>query len=86
VVVVPGTPAPSDDQRDLRIGLVHGEVRVDVFEVVEHGDSIIAARSPFLFEIGEELQIRIESNGTSRDATVRVQAHRADGVTELELL
>ena len=86
MVVVPGTPAPSDDQRDLRIGLVHGEVRVDVFEVVEHGDSIIAARSPFLFEIGEELQIRIESNGTSREATVRVRGHRADGVTELELL
>ena len=85
--MVPGTPAPSDDQRvDVRIGLVHGDVRVDVFEVVEHGDSIISARSPFLFEIGEELQIRIESNGTSREATVRVRGHRADAVTELELL
>ena len=65
---------------------MNGEAPVDVFEVLENGDPIIAARSPFLFEIGEELPIRIESNGSSRDATVRVRAHRPDGVTELELL
>ena len=65
---------------------MNGDTAVDVFEVVENGDPIIAARSPFLFEIGEELQIRIESNGSSREATVRVRGHRADGVTELELL
>lgn len=65
---------------------MNGDAAVDVFEVVENGDPIIVARSPFLFELGEELQIRIESNGSTRDATVRVRAHRADGVTELELL
>jgi hypothetical protein len=81
--VVTGKPATSDD---LRIVLVNGDVPVDIFEVIENGDPIIAARSPFLFEIGEELQVRIESNGTSREATVRVRAHRPDGVTELELL
>ena len=84
--MVTGTPASTDDLRVVRIGLVNGEASVDVFEVVENGDPIIAARSPFLFEIGEELQIRIESSGSSREATVRVRAHRADGVTELELL
>jgi hypothetical protein len=86
LVVVTGTPASSDDQRVARIGLVNGEVSVDVFELVDNADPIIAVRSPFLFEIGEELQIRIESSGSSRDATVRVRAHRADGVTELELV
>lgn len=81
--MVTGKPATSDA---VLIVLVNGDAPVDVFEVVENGDPIILARSPFLFEIGEELQIRIDRDGSAREATVRVRAHRADGVTELELL
>ena len=53
----------------------------DIFEIVENGDPIIVARTPFLFEIGEELQVRLGAKQT----TVRVRAHRADGATELEI-
>ena len=87
-VVVTGKPAASDDL----IVLVSGSGTpnlfdvFDVFEVVERDDAIIVARSPFLFEVGEELTIRIDSNGSSREATVRVRRHRDDGATELELL
>jgi hypothetical protein len=41
----------------------------------------VRARSPFLFEIGEELALRIDD----KDARARVRAH-VEGVTELELL
>ena len=57
-----------------------------MFEVIDHTDGLLAARSPFLFEIGEELKLRIEHRGAVSDATVRVRNHRADGVTELEIL
>jgi hypothetical protein len=58
----------------------------DVFELIELGDPIVQARSPFLFEVGEELKLRIERDGTSREVSVRVRSHRQDGVTELEIV
>ena len=42
-----------------------------------------------LFEIGEEIAIRIETDGTTSDVTARVRAHVGTGdslVTELEIL
>ena len=60
----------------------------DVFEVLDITDGIARVRSPFLFEIGEELSVRIEQDGTTSDVTARVRAHvgASDArVTELEL-
>jgi hypothetical protein len=59
----------------------------DVFEVVEVADSVVRARSPFLFEIGEEMRLRIERDGGSDEVTARVRAHVGgdDKITELEL-
>ncbi len=57
-----------------------------MFEVIALADGVLAVRSPFLFEIGEELKLRIEDGGAVSDATARVRNHRADGVTELEIL
>ena len=50
--------------------------------IAEVGEPIIVVRSPFLFEVGEELQVRLDA----REATVRVVGHRSDGMTELEIL
>ncbi|HSD87891.1 MAG TPA: hypothetical protein VLB44_10275 [Kofleriaceae bacterium] len=61
----------------------------DVFEVVELTDGVARVRSPFLFEVGEELKVRIENNGTTTETVVRVRAHtgQADAkITELELV
>ncbi len=58
----------------------------DIFDVVELTETTLLARSPFLFEIGEELKLRIERAGSISDATARIKNHRADGVSELELL
>lgn len=59
----------------------------DVFDVVELTDTLVRARTAFLFEIGEQLRVRVERDGNTRDVTARVRAHVGDDprVTELEL-
>ena len=64
-----------------RVLLVEGGATHDVFEVVEVAEGLVRARSPFLFEIGEELKLAIDDKETA----ARVRAHVGD-VTELELL
>ena len=64
-----------------RVLLVEAGATHDVFEVVEVADGVVRARSPFLFEIGEELKLQIDD----KPAAARVRAH-VDGVTELVLL
>ena len=61
----------------------------DVFELVELGDAHVRVRAPFLFELGEQLALRIEREGTVQEATARVRAHVASGegrISELEVL
>ena len=60
----------------------------DVFDVVEVNGSVVKARSPFLFEIGEEIKVRVERDGTVEETFARVRAHTGaddDKITELEL-
>ncbi len=71
-----------------RVLVVEGERSHDVFEVVELADAIVRVRSPLLFEVGEELSLRIEQGGTVTEVTARVRAHvgpEAARITELEL-
>jgi len=71
-----------------RVLLVDDGKPCDVFEVLELTDGLVRARSGYLFEIGEELKVRIERDGTVVDATARVRGHVGtsdDKVTELEL-
>jgi hypothetical protein len=65
--------------------LVDGDKATDVFELIELGDTVVTVRSPFLFEVGEELRLRIEQAGESREVAAHVRAHLANGATELEL-
>lgn len=66
--------------------LVDAGAPSDVFELIELTDLTLVARSPFLFEIGEELKLRIEQAGSLTDITARIRCHRADGASELEIL
>ncbi len=71
-----------------RVLVLDDDASCDVFEVVEATDSVIRVRSAYLFELGEELRVRIERGGQVVEATARVRAHVADGagkITELEL-
>jgi hypothetical protein len=61
----------------------------EVFDVLGVVDGLVRARSPFLFEVGEELKVRVEQDGSSFEAIARVKAHvgtEEARVTELELL
>ena len=60
----------------------------EVFDVIAIADGVARVRSAFLFEIGEQLVVRIEQDGRVSEALARVRRH--DGpddarVTELEL-
>jgi hypothetical protein len=57
----------------------------DVLEVVAFDGNKLRVRSPYLFEIGEELRIRLDDAGASREVTALVRGHDADHVSELEL-
>jgi hypothetical protein len=60
----------------------------DVFEVVEVSDNVVRMRSAFLFEVGEQMKVRIERSGGNSEAVARVRAHVPDPdgkITELEL-
>lgn len=61
---------------------------LDVFELVELGGDVVRVRSAYLFEVGEELVLRIERDDAVTDTRARVRAHVGatdDKVTELEL-
>ena len=68
--------------------VVDGDQTHDVFEVLGIVDGIARVRSPLLFEVGEELAVRLDQDGTTKNLTARVRAHvgPADArVTELVL-
>ncbi|MBA3398116.1 MAG: hypothetical protein H0T89_36155 [Deltaproteobacteria bacterium] len=81
-------PAALGDAASARM-LVQDDGKLhDVLEVVELVGTIARVRSPFLFEIGEELSVRIEQAGAVSEAKARVRAHTGpaeERVTELEL-
>ena len=83
-----GRPAPSSEASPPRILVVDGDAQHEVFEVVAAVGDVIRARSAFLFECGEELNLRIDQGGSVSDAIARVRAHtgpRDAPITELEL-
>jgi hypothetical protein len=60
----------------------------EVFDVLALSDGLARVRSPFLFEVGEELAVRIEADGRVSEATARVRAHVGPEdarITELEI-
>ena len=72
-----------------RVLVIDGNRSHDVFDVLGIADGIARVRSPLLFEVGEELAVRIELDGAVTETTVRVRGHvgPADSlITELELL
>jgi len=72
-----------------RVLLVEGPGVHDIFDVVELTDAVARVRSPFLFEIGEQLKLKVERNGTTNEVLARVVSHAGPvdaKVTELELL
>jgi hypothetical protein len=83
-----GRAALSSEPSSPRLLLLDGEAPHDVFDVLGMSSNIIRVRSAFLFEVGEELTVRIELDGTTTDAVARVRAHLGPDdapITELEI-
>ena len=62
----------------------------DVLEVVSVTDTLVRARTPYRFEIGEELRLRIEPDSAAtakaREVTARVRAHDSEDVTDFDII
>lgn len=72
-----------------RVFLLDADTAHDVFDVVELTDAVARVRTAFLYEIGEEMRVRLEDNGTASEALARVRAHVGAGddkITELEII
>ena len=70
------------------VAVVSGGTVYDLFDVLEIAEGVARVRSPYLFEIGEELAVRVEHAGETYEAQARVRAHVGDAeqrITELEL-
>ena len=85
-----GRPVTANDEAvPPRVIVLDEDTPHDVFELVGMVDGVVRARSPFQFEIGEELRLRIEQDGKTTEAVARVRAHVGPldaRITELELL
>jgi hypothetical protein len=71
-----------------RVVVIEGGQALDVLEVIDHVDGLIRARTSYLFEVGEELAVRIEVDGNVSVGVARVRGHVNNGsgqITELEL-
>src|SRR5262245_26804321 len=83
-----GRPAVHSETSPPRVLVVDGDGQHEVFDVLGISGNILRARSAFLFELGEELSVRIVHDGSVSDATARVRAHTGPDdarVTELEI-
>ena len=72
-----------------RVLLLDADKTHDVFDVVEVTDAALRVRTAFLYEIGEEMRVRVEQNGKASEVLARVRAHTGSGddkITELEMI
>lgn len=61
----------------------------EMFDVLGQVGNVVTVRSTFLFEVGEELQLRVQQGARVVDQVARVRRHAGPDearTTELELL
>jgi hypothetical protein len=83
-----GRAALNSEASSPRLLVLDAGAPHDVFDVLGVSSNLIRVRSAFLFEVGEELNLRIELDGTTSEAVVRVRAHLGPDdapITELEI-
>ena len=72
----------------VRVLVLDNDASHEVFDVLGIVNGVARVRSTYLFEIGEELPVRIEQDGSVSDAIARVRAHVGPDdarITELEI-
>ena len=82
------SPAAVSEASTPRLLILDDGRSHEVFDVLNISEGLARVRSPFLFEVGEELTVRIEVDGRTSEAVARVRAHvgpEEARITELEL-
>ena len=82
------SPAARSEASSPRVIVLDDDRPHDVFEVIGIVEGIARVRAPYLFEVGEELAVRIEQDGNVSEAIARVRSHVGPldaRITELEL-
>ena len=82
------SPAAVSEASPPRLLVLDAGQPHEVFDVLALADGIARVRSAYLFEVGEELTVRIEVDGRTSEAVARVRAHVGPDdarITELEL-
>ena len=73
-----------------RVLLLDADKTHDVFELVELTETVARVRTAFMYEIGEEMRLHLETDGKTSEVLARVRAHTGspggDKITELELI
>ena len=85
---MPAEPAVHGEPSSPRLLVLDEGTPREVFDVLGIANNIARVRSAFLFEVGEELTIRIEQDGAVSEAIARVRAHVGPEdalITELEI-
>jgi len=81
-------PAAEQAVLGSTMAVLDGGQPYELFDVLEIVEGVARVRTPFLFEIGEELDVRVEHKGETFEAVARVKAHVGPPemrITELEL-
>ncbi|HZJ64323.1 MAG TPA: hypothetical protein VFD36_12455 [Kofleriaceae bacterium] len=93
LLVLGGSPADASDASEPTgasdpTGASEPTDAFDVFEVLGVSGDIVQVRSALLFEVGEQLRLRIEHEGAVSDALAQVRGHVGPDdarITELEI-
>ncbi len=88
VLPMSGQPAIHGASASPRVLVLDEGTPREVFDVLGISDNVARVRSALLFEVGEELAVRIEQDGVVTEAVARVRAHVGPHdapVTELEI-
>ena len=85
-----GRPARSSDASPPRliVQAAGSDEGFDVFDVIAASADVLQVRSALLFEVGEQLQVKLVRDGAVVTAIARVRAHVGPEdarITELEL-
>jgi hypothetical protein len=82
------SPAAVSEASTTRLLVLDDGRTHEVFDVLALADGIARVRSAFLFEVGEELAVRIETDGRVSEGAARVLGHVGPAearITELEI-
>ena len=74
------TRTPTPVPRPTRVSVLGGNgTTYDVFEVVSYEANKLLVRAPLLFEVGEQLRLKVERDGNITELKVRVDSHTGTG-------